>query len=100
MVWQPEAVTGDAALVAPQPLDVWKDYLTFHALDRNADVLPKAFVDERFAFYGTTLTGTPQQRERWKRGVGATNAALGEAVGKLYVAKYFPPEPRRRWRPW
>ncbi len=92
MVWHPSAVAGIAALVGSEPLDVWKDYLTFHAIDRAAAVLPKAFGDERFAFYGTALSGVTQQRDRWKRAVDATNAALGDAVGKLYVAKYFPPE--------
>jgi len=52
----------------------------------------QAFVDERFAFYGTALNGTPVNRERWKRAVSATNIALGDAVGKLYVEQYFPPE--------
>jgi putative endopeptidase len=91
MVWQPSAVTGISALTASEPLSVWKDYLTFHAIDRASALLPKAFADERFKFYGTTLSGAPQQRVRWKRGVNATNAALGDAVGKLYVKHYFPP---------
>jgi putative endopeptidase len=91
VVWQPQAVTGEAALVESTPIETWKDYLTFHLIDRNSGVLPKAYVDERFAFYGKTLSGTPQLTARWKRGVGAVNGALGEAVGKLYVAKYFPP---------
>ena len=91
VVWQPAAITGESALVASEPLDAWRDYLTFHLIDRNSGVLPKAFVDERFAFFGKTLTGTPQLSDRWKRGIGAVDNALGEAVGKLYVAKYFPP---------
>jgi putative endopeptidase len=91
MVWQPHAVTGIAALAGSEPLAIWKDYLTFHAIDRASALLPKAFADERFKFYGTTLSGAPQQRVRWKRGVSATNAALGDAVGKLYVKHYFPP---------
>ena len=92
IVWHPKATTGEAALVASQPLAVWKDYLTYEQLNDYSNVLPKAFADERFAFYGTTLSGTPQQLARWKRAVNATNNALGEAVGKLYVAKYFPPQ--------
>jgi len=92
IVWHPKATTGEAALVASEPLATWKDYLVFHQLDHYSNVLPKAFSDERFAFYGTTLSGTPQQQVRWKRAVNATNNALGEAVGKLYVAKYFPPQ--------
>ncbi len=53
-------------------------------------LLPKAFADESFAFYGTALAGTPTERERWKRAVDATSDAMGQAVGKLYVGKYFP----------
>ena len=92
MVWQPSAVTGIAALVRSQPLTVWKDYLLFHAVDRSSPVLPKAFADEGFKFYGTALTGAPKQRPRWKLAIAATNGALGDAIGKLYAARYFPPE--------
>ncbi|HSP17112.1 MAG TPA: M13 family metallopeptidase [Thermoanaerobaculia bacterium] len=91
MVWQPNGVTGIAKLAGSEPLDVWKDYLAFRAIDRAAPLLPKAFVDENFRFYGTALTGAKELRARWKRAVTATNAALGEAVGKLYVKRYFPP---------
>ncbi len=90
-VWQSGAVPGIAAAVAAAPLEVWKDYLVFHQLNHYSSVLPKAFADERFAFYGQTLSGTPQQLPRWKRAVAATNFALGWAVGKLYAARYFPP---------
>jgi putative endopeptidase len=90
--WQPAAVKGEAALVGSQPLDAWKAWLTFHALDRNWNVLPKAFRDEGFAFYGKTLNGALQPRPRWKQAVDATNEALGDAVGQLYVAKWFPPK--------
>jgi putative endopeptidase len=92
MVWHPSAVTGIAHLIASEPLGVWKEYLTFHAIDRASPLLPKAFAGEHFAFYGTAVTGATEQQARWKRAVNATNAALGDAVGKLYVAKYFPPE--------
>ena len=88
IVWQPEAVAGISKLVASQPLDTWKEYLTFHAIDRAASTLPKAFGDAQFAFYGKTLNGTPEQRDRWKRAVSATNNALGEAVGKQYVERH------------
>ncbi len=96
MVWQPRAVAGISALVASQPLEVWKQYLAFRALDRASPYLSKPFADERFAFYGATLDGTPQQRERWKRGIDATNDALGEAVGKRYVEKYVSTETKQR----
>jgi len=93
--WHPSAVTGLAALVASEPLAAWKDYLTLRAIDRASSLLPKAFVDERFAFYGTVLSGTPRLLPRWKRAIGATDGALGEAVGRLYVARWFPPEEKR-----
>jgi predicted metalloendopeptidase len=96
IVWHPTALTGESALVASQPLSTWKAYLAYHQLNDYSNVLPKAFADERFAFYGTVLSGTPQQQVRWKRAVNATNAALGEAVGKLYVARYFPPEQKAK----
>ena len=92
MVWHPSGVSGIAALVGSQPLDVWKDYLTFRTIDRASRLLPRAFADERFEFYGTALTGALEQRDRWKRAVNSTSAALGDAVGKLYVQRYFPPE--------
>lgn len=96
VAWQPKAITGIAALVKSQPLDVWKDFLTFHALEHHADFLPKAFADEAFAFHGKTLSGIPQQRERWKRAVTHTDKAVGEVVGKLYVEKYFPASEKAR----
>ncbi len=92
IVWQPTAITGISRLVASEPIADWKDYLAFRLIDHFGDCLPKAFAAEHFAFYGTALEGTPQIRARWKRAVDATNAALGEVVGKLYVEKYFPPE--------
>jgi putative endopeptidase len=92
IVWQPSAITGIAALVGREPLETWRDYLAVELIDHHADVLPAAFVEERFAFYGKVLSGTPQLRSRWKRGVDSTSAALGEALGKLYVQKFFPPE--------
>ncbi|QJD70125.1 M13 family metallopeptidase [Xanthomonas campestris pv. badrii] len=96
IVWQPQAISGLSALVHSEPLQTWKDYLSFRALDRASPYLSKAFADERFAFYGSTLEGTPQQRQRWKRGIDATNAALGEAVGKRYVQKYVSAQTKAR----
>lgn len=92
IAWHPKAIPGLAALVASEPLATWKEWLTFHTIDQRTSVLPKAFVDERFAFYGKTLTGAPQLSERWKRASFATSVALGDAVGQLYVKRYFPPE--------
>ncbi|HXY97178.1 MAG TPA: M13 family metallopeptidase [Steroidobacteraceae bacterium] len=96
VVWQPGAVVGISALVASEPLESWKEYLTFHALEHASPYLPKAYVEEAFAFYGRVLTGTPQLRDRWKRAIDATDSALGEAIGKLYVARYFPPAEKAR----
>lgn len=90
VVWQPRAVTGIAALVGSQALDTWKDYLAFHAIDRASPFLSRALSEESFSFYGSTLSGTPEQAPRWRRGVDAVNASLGEAVGRLYVERHFP----------
>jgi putative endopeptidase len=92
IVWHPGAIIGLSALVASVPLATWKGYLTFHALDRRSNILPKAFVAEWFAFHERVLSGTPQLSPRWKRAVRAANAALGDAVGRLYVKEYFPLE--------
>jgi endothelin-converting enzyme/putative endopeptidase len=92
IVWQPTAFTGESALVASTSLDTWKDWLAFHLIEAYAGVLPKAFNDERFAFFGKILSGTPEQRPRWQRGVELVNGLLGDAVGKIYAQRYFPPE--------
>ncbi len=95
-IWQPSAVTGLSGLVASEPLETWKDYLTFHAIQSHAAVLPAAFGQQSFAFFGTTLSGATQQRDRWKRAVNATNNGLEFAVGKLYAEKYFPAAEKAR----
>jgi predicted metalloendopeptidase len=96
MIWHPKAVTGLSALAASEPIETWKDWLMFHAVERAANYLPKAFVDERFNFRGKALNGIPELRPRWQRGVDFTNGALGEVVGKLYVDRYFPPETKSK----
>ena len=96
VVWQPGALSALSALTASQPLEVWQDYLRFHLIERNSAYLPKAFDAEHFAFHSRVLQGTPQQRPRWKRAVDETSDALGEAVGKLYVERYFPPSEKAR----
>ena len=90
VVWQPAAITAESALVASEPLDTWKAFLTFHTINHVANLLPKAFADASFAFYGHALQGTPTQSERWKLALGAVNRDLGDAVGQLYVKQYFP----------
>ncbi|MGN6597104.1 M13 family metallopeptidase [Sphingopyxis terrae] len=92
LVSQPSAFTGEAKLIADAPIGVLRDALLVRSLDGFSDVLPDAVAQEAFSFYGTALSGTPQMQERWKRAVDFTTGNLGEAVGKDYVAKYFPPE--------
>jgi putative endopeptidase len=87
-----------AALVGSEPLGAWKDWLTFHTLNQQANVLPRSFRDARFAFYGTTLSGTPQQRPRDQLALDTTSNVLQDAVGKAYVAKYFPASAKARIR--
>ena len=79
-----------SALVASEPLQNWKDWLVFHTLNQQSNVLPKVFRDASFAFNGTALAGTPQQRPRDALALNATSNALQDAVGKAYVDKYFP----------
>lgn len=92
IVWQPSAFIGESALIASTSLDTWKDWLAFHLIEAYATVLPKALADEQFAFFGKTLAGTPEQRPRWQRGVAMVNQRLGDAIGQIYVQRYFPPE--------
>ncbi len=90
IAWQPDAITKLSALVASEPLQSWQDWLAFHTINQVTSVLPKAIDDASFGFYGRTLTGTPAQQPREKRGIAAVNGALGEAVGKIYAQRYFP----------
>ncbi len=94
-----DAVIAELSAMAPlarlfmaTPVATWRSYLVFHLLTNNAQVLPRAIDDATFDFFGKTLNGQPQQRERWKRGVQAVNGALGEAIGQVYVQRHFPPE--------
>ncbi len=92
LVSQPSAIAGTTKILADTPLPVLKDYLWARTLDDAAPYLAAPLVDAHFAFHGTVLDGTPENRPRWKRGVGLVKNVLGEAVGKEYVARYFPPE--------
>jgi predicted metalloendopeptidase len=96
IVRQPSYFTGLDKLLATTPLPVWKSYFKWHELSHAAPYLSKAFVDERFAFSGTVLRGIPQDRPRWKRGMDLLGGAMGEAIGRLYVDKYFPPQNKAR----
>jgi putative endopeptidase len=92
IVSQPSAIKASAALVAATPVEVLRDAVLMRTLSSYASYLPKAFDDENFAFFGTTLSGTPQQRDRWKRGVNYVSGMLGEDVGQVYVQRHFTPE--------
>jgi predicted metalloendopeptidase len=96
IAYHPGAIAGAARQVAATDLATWKDYLAFHSINQFASTLPKAYNDLRFDFFGKTLTGSPQQSVRWKRALSATNGAMEEAVGKMYVAKYFPAQDKER----
>lgn len=96
VAWQPTAVTGVAALVASQPVDAWKDYLRFHVLDRYADVLPHPFAEQALAMQGAAATGGAQSVTREQRALDATQLAMGDAIGRLYVDRYFPAAQRAR----
>jgi len=91
IVREPSYVTGFAETLAEVPVDDWKLWLRWHVTHDAAPLLSSRFVEENFSFYGRTLTGAPELRARWKRGVGAVEGALAEALGKLYVAEHFPP---------
>jgi putative endopeptidase len=78
------------------PVTAWRAYMTFHYLNGMADVLPARFDDLSFEFNGRVLSGQPQKRERWKRATAALNTALGEAVGQIYVRRYFRPEAKAK----
>jgi putative endopeptidase len=91
VVRQPSFFTGLGVALTELPLADWKTWLKWRVVHSAASLLSTPFVEENFAFYGRTLTGAPQLRERWKRGVAMVEGALGEAVGKLYVEQHFSP---------
>lgn len=92
LVAQPSAVAGIARLVSRAPLSVLKDQLLVRSLNGYSAYLPSAFDKESFSFYGTVLSGTPEQEVRWKRGVSFTTGALADQVSQIYVQRHFPPE--------
>ena len=89
-VAEPSAVTAAGKRIADVPLSTWKEYLTFRFLSDHANRLPHAFDAAHFGFYSRTLNDVPEQRARWKRGIAMLDGDIGEAVGQLYVAKYWP----------
>ena len=97
-VRQPRFFTAFSDLSRTVPAETWRTYLRWHVLRHSAPHLSKAFQDRAFAFYGLTLMGVPEQEPRWKRVQAATDQALGEALGPLYVARAFPPRAKERMR--
>ncbi|MGQ0701142.1 MAG: M13 family metallopeptidase [Panacagrimonas sp.] len=96
LISQPTYVTSLGKLLQSVSLRRWKIYLRWQVLNAYAEVLPRAFVEQDFAFSGRTLNGIQELRPRWKRGVDAVDGALGEAVGQIYVARHFPPAHKQR----
>ena len=90
VVRQPTFMSGLESVLTADRLDAWKDWLAWQVIRSNAAYLSQDFVDANFDFYGRTLTGTPELRARWKRGVSLVEGALGEAVGRIYVERHFP----------
>ncbi|GLQ46871.1 peptidase [Dyella lipolytica] len=93
---QPKFFTEFDKLLASAPISQWQAYLRFHAIDDAAPYLSTAFQDNRFDFYGKTLSGQPEQKPLWKRVLDTVNTSMGEALGQLYVAKEFTPEAKQR----
>jgi putative endopeptidase len=92
IVSQPSYLTGFNKVLQSTPLPVWKKYFETQVLSHYASLLPKSFVDANFSYKGKALSGTPENEPRWKRGVSLVERSMGEALGKKYVAEYFPPE--------
>ena len=93
---QPSFAGAVAALFTESNLDAWKDWLTWQIIAGDAPFLSKEFVDEHFDFYGRTLTGAEAIRPRWKRAVALVEGAMGEAIGKIYVERHYPPDVKAR----
>ena len=91
VVQQTTAIAAAGKMLDTVPLSTWKEYLAYHFIRTNASNLPKAFDETNFNFFSKTLRDQPVQRDRWKRGVALVSAGLGEAIGQLYVARYYPP---------
>jgi predicted metalloendopeptidase len=96
IVAQPSYFTALAGMIDSVPLNTWKTWLKWQVIHDYASLLNKELADADFAFYGTTLHGVPRNRPRWQRAVAAVDGALGQAVGKLYVEKHFPPDAKAR----
>jgi len=93
---QPKFFAEFDKLLATAPIAQWQAYLRFHTIDDASPYLSKNFQDNKFAFYGKTLSGQPEQKARWKRVLGTVNSSMGQALGQLYVAEVFKPEAKAR----
>ena len=96
VVRQPSYFEGLSKLIQSFDTDKWRSWLTWHIISGASPYLNKALVDENFSFYGTTLSGIPKLKERWKRAVGLVEGALGEAVGQIYVDRHFGKQAKER----
>jgi putative endopeptidase len=96
VVREPSFITGFGELWASESLEDWKVWSVFHYVTSCAPYLSDELVEANFDFYGRTLSGAQEVRDRWKRGVSVVESALGEAVGKEYVARHFPPSHKER----
>ncbi len=95
-VMQPSFFAGVRELLTEERLPAWRAWLTWKVVRSSAPYLTQALTEKNFDFYGRTLSGTPELRDRWKRGVGLVEGIVGEALGKLYVEKHFRPEAKAR----
>ena len=96
VVSTPDFFAGAAGLLDEVPVATWQEWLAMRVVSAAAPYLSSGFVDANFAFYGTTISGTPRNKDRWKRGVAVVEAGLGEAVGQIYVARHFPESHKAR----
>jgi len=96
LISQPSYVTALGKAFAEVPLDDWKLYFQWQTVNAYAPRLSSAFVDENFGFFQKTLNGIPENQPRWKRGVNMLETSMGEAIGQIYVQRYFPPENKAR----
>jgi len=96
VVMQPEFLKEVDAMIQEIPIEDWKTYFDFHAINDNAGYLSERFVKQNFAFYGTVLSGTKVMKPLWRRILGVVNAALGEPLGRVYVGRHFPPEAKAK----
>ncbi|GAA2021262.1 M13 family metallopeptidase [Terrabacter terrae] len=96
VVRQPSFVSGLGEALESADISDWRSWLTWHVMSEFASLLPESFVDEDFDFYGRTLSGQPENKERWKRGVSVVESCVGEAVGQLYAERWFPPAAKAR----